>query len=95
MIEIKTATDDEKLAFFFDRVCALAKQLGVNAYVMLADMGDNRSSSRYPDCADDCDDPNDCAARIFHVTALEFEGIAKTIRDGTSEVRHSTPKEEA
>lgn len=97
MADIKEATDDEKLGFFFDRVCMLAKQLGVHAYVMLAELGDNRSSSRYPDCEPDCPHPDECAVRIFRVMSEEFTDLANAIENGdTDRGEHRTAtKEEA
>jgi hypothetical protein len=86
--EIQAPTDKEKFEFFADRVCALARDLNIDAYVMLVDVGDLRIISRFPDCGPDCGDPDDCARRIFTATAEEFADTVKAIESGASEVQH-------
>lgn len=94
--EIREPTDKERFDFFADRVCALAKDLKIDAYVMLIDVGDLRIISRFPDCGPECGDPDDCAKRIFTAASEEFADTVKAIESGESEVVHrDTDKGEA
>ena len=86
--EIEAPTDKEKFEFFADRVCALARDLNIDAYVMLVDVGDLRIISRVPDCGPECTDPDECAKRIFTATSEEFADTVKAIESGEGEVVH-------
>lgn len=74
--------EDHVLGKFHDRIIEIAKSLGIDCFVMLVDVGDDREVFRYPDCAPDCPDRAGCASRIFTVASEDFARIAKRIESG-------------
>lgn len=94
MIPINEPTTEERLSFFSDRVYSIAKQMGIETYVMVAMEGTKSVITRFPDCAPDCGDEDACSKKVFREAEDMLKDLVEKIESGEAKMEPNTPIDE-
>lgn len=74
--EVRDANDQERLAFFTDRVMEIARDLKLEGVVIVAETETMHNVARMPPCPADCRTKRHCAIKVYRHGADILDRVA-------------------
>lgn len=75
-IEVRDATDQERLMYFTDRVMELARDLKLESAVVVGETAELHNIARWPGCPSECRTKKHCAIKVYRHGADVLDRVA-------------------
>lgn len=75
-IEVRDATEEEKLRFFAERVAELAADMKLEGVIVVSETTTTNNVMRWPPCPGDCRTKRHCAIKVYRHGADVLDRVA-------------------